>query len=137
MSGYQSGGNSSDEEEVDANTLPTATRKALIVRSQWLSLKDRLREFTLDLRVENTHLIDFFTRADEANTGTLDIDDVMTILSTLQFPFLSDEIIDDLVEQVRGCLARGAKDEGGARSDEALCIPRRRSSLVANTTLTL
>ena len=39
-------------------------------------------------------------------------------------------------EKERGESARGAKDEGEERSDEALRMPRRLASLVANTVLT-
>ncbi|GMH89541.1 hypothetical protein TrVE_jg6202 [Triparma verrucosa] len=94
-----SANSNSDDEEFDPSTLSTAARHGLILKSQWLSLKERLREFTLHLRREGTHVISFLTRADEDNTETLDIDDVMTILSTLQFEFLPDDIIDELVEQ--------------------------------------
>lgn len=97
LSNDSNGASDEEIEEIDPSTLSTAARHSLILHSQWSNLKTRLRTFTLHLRLDSTHLISFLTRADDNNTGTLDIDDVITILTTLQFDFLPNDIIDDLV----------------------------------------
>ena len=96
---YQSGSESDSENDNEIPALSDTQKRGLIIREQWGDLKSRLRSLALSMRQEdNSQLISFFTQADDKNTGALHIDDVTTILSTLNFDFLPDEVVDDLAE---------------------------------------
>ena len=87
-----------EEPEIDLLTLTSAERRSLVIRAGWSDLRLRLRAHALKLRSENTHLITFLTESDADGAGHLDIDDICTILSTLEFPFLPPSAVQDLFE---------------------------------------
>jgi hypothetical protein len=83
---------------LDLLSMSSAERHTLVIRACWTELRLRLRSHALRLRSEGTHLVTFLTESDEGESGQLDIEEICTILETLEFPFLPTSAVQDLFE---------------------------------------
>jgi len=106
QSGLPSRAASPSDPPLDLSNLSSNERRTLLIRASWSSLKLRLRTHTLNLRSEGNHLITFLTESDCASAGTLDIDEIVTILETLEFQFLTPEEVDSMHSSHEGLVDR-------------------------------